>query len=186
MKSILTSQSNNILVLSTSGLSIRQIASKTGLGKSTIARVINQNTPNKENIKMGRPSKLTLHDKRALVHRIISGKASNAVQATKVINSIIPTTVSTQTVRNTLKEAKLKAVVKKKKPLLSPVHRKKWLAFALKHQHWTKRTGRGLFGQMSPKSIGWGQMVKFMCGKRHEIHLEKMKWKVLSSLEEVI
>jgi IS30 family transposase len=137
MKSILTFQRDNILVLSTSGLSIRQIASKTGLGKSTIARVINQNTPNKENIKMGCSSKFTLYDKRALVHHIISGKASNAVQAIKFINSIIPTTVSTQTVRNTLKEAKLKAIVKKKKPLLSPVHRKKWLAFALKHQHWS-------------------------------------------------
>ena len=57
MKSISSSQRDNILFLSTSGLSIRQIASKTGLWKSTIARVINQNIPNKENVKMGRPSK---------------------------------------------------------------------------------------------------------------------------------
>jgi len=40
-------------------------------------------------------------------------------------------------VRNTLKEASLKAVVKKKKPLLSATHRKRRLAFALKYQHWT-------------------------------------------------
>jgi hypothetical protein len=40
-------------------------------------------------------------------------------------------------VRNTLKAANLKAVTKKKKPLLSPTHRKKRLAFTLKHQHWT-------------------------------------------------
>jgi hypothetical protein len=59
------------------------------------------------------------------------------LQVTKFINSIIPSTASTQTVRNTLKAANLKAVTKKKKPLLSPVHRKKRLAFALKHQHWT-------------------------------------------------
>ena len=39
--------------------------------------------------------------------------------------------------RNTLKEASLKAVVKKKKPLLSVSHRKKRLVFALKYQHWT-------------------------------------------------
>ena len=87
--------------------------------------VIKKAIPDKENIKLGCPSKLTPHDKRSLVHHILSGQAANATQATKFINSIIPTTVSTQTVRNTLKEAKLKAVVKKKKPLLSPVHRKK-------------------------------------------------------------
>ena len=49
MKSISSSQRDNILVLSISGLSIRQITSKTCLGKS---RVINQNIPNKENAKL--------------------------------------------------------------------------------------------------------------------------------------
>jgi hypothetical protein len=76
-------------------------------------------------------------EQRAIVHQILSGKASNAVQATKFINSIISTPVSTQTIRNTLKAANLKAVTKKKKPLLSVAHRKRRLAFALKHQHWT-------------------------------------------------
>ena len=137
MKSISSTQKDNILVLSSSGQSIYQIASKTDLGKSTVARVINKHIPNKENVKMGHPSKLTSYDKRAIIHHVLSGKASNAVQATKFINSIIPTTVCTQTVRNTLKTANLKAVTKKKKLLLSPAHRKKRLAFALKHQHWT-------------------------------------------------
>src|SRR6267154_5582202 len=93
MKSISSTQKDNILVLSSSGQSIYQIASKTGLGKSTVARVINKHIPNKENVKMGRPSKLTPYDKRAIIHHVLSGKASNAVQATKFINSIISTTV---------------------------------------------------------------------------------------------
>ena len=38
--------------------------------------------------------------------------------------------------RNTLKEASLKAVIGEKKPLLSVSHRKRRLAFALKYQHW--------------------------------------------------
>src|SRR5882757_4705294 len=137
MKSISSAQKDNILVLCSSGQSICQIASKTGLGKSTIARVIKKHISNKENVKMGHPSKLTPHDKRSIVHHVLSRKASNAVQATKFLNLIIPNTVSAQTVRNTLKAANLKAVTKKKKPLLKPAHRKKRLAFALKHQHWT-------------------------------------------------
>ena len=57
-------------------------------------------------------------NKQAIVQQIITGKAKNAVQATKFINSIVNSPVFSQTVRNTLKEASLKAVVKKKKPLL--------------------------------------------------------------------
>ena len=81
--------------------------------------------------------KLSPTNKHAIVQRILTRKASNAVQAIHFINTIISTPVSSQTVRNTLKEASLKAVVKIKKPLLFVFHRKRRLAFALKYQHWT-------------------------------------------------
>ena len=77
--------------------------------------------------------KLTPINKRAVVQQIITGKAKNAVHATQYINTII----NAPAVRNTLKEANLKAVVKKKKPLLSSGHKKKRLAFALKYQYRT-------------------------------------------------
>ena len=76
-------------------------------------------------------------NKWAIVQQIITGKAKNAIQAIKFINSIVNSSVSSQTVRNTLKEASLKAVVKKKKPPSQVNHRKRRLAFALKYQHWT-------------------------------------------------
>jgi lambda repressor-like predicted transcriptional regulator len=136
MKSISPTQKDNILVLSSSGLSTRNIASKTGLSKATIARVIKKSTPNKENINVSCPSKLTPYDKWAIIHYFLTGETSNTIQTTLIIISIIPSTVSTQTVRNTLKAANLKAVTKKKKPLLSPTHGKKRLTFTLKHQHW--------------------------------------------------
>ena len=50
----------------------------------------------------------------AIVQQIITGKAKIAVHATQYINTIIDALVCPQTVRNTLKEANLKAVVKKK------------------------------------------------------------------------
>jgi hypothetical protein len=55
----------------------------------------------------------------------------------KHINTVISSPVTTQTVRNVLKKHSYKAVVKKKKPLLSAVHKRRRLAFALKHQNWT-------------------------------------------------
>ena len=137
MKPITTSQRTNIISLSSSGLSIRKIASQLGLGKSTVAQVLQDIQLEAPRLSGGHPSKLSSTNKRAIVQKIITGKAKNAVQATQFINSIISTPVCSQTVRNTLKEASLKAVVKKKKPLLSKGHQKRRLAFALKYQHWT-------------------------------------------------
>jgi len=45
--------------------------------------------------------------------------------------------VSSQTIRRVLKKHSFKAVVKKKKPLLSARHRKARLAFAQKYRKWT-------------------------------------------------
>ena len=137
MKHLSAAQRDNIISLASLDLSCQKIASQTGLGKSTVARVLQKIHPEKENHLGGCPSKLSPINKRAIVQQVLTRRANNAVQATHFINSIIPTPICSQTVRNTLKEASLKAVVKKKKPLLSAIHRKRRLAFALKHQHWT-------------------------------------------------
>ena len=68
----------------------------------------------KENPRAGQSSKLSLHDKQAIIQQITSGKLDNAVQATHFINNIIPHSISAQTVCNTLKEHNFRAVVKKK------------------------------------------------------------------------
>jgi len=72
-----------------------------------------------------------------VVRLISSGKASTAVDVTKTLSSIINQPLSAQTVSNSLKKAGMKAVVRKKKPLLSHRHRKERMDFALEHQHWT-------------------------------------------------
>jgi hypothetical protein len=137
MKSIPTPIRANILVLSESGLSARQIASKTGLGESTVARVINETLSEKENVKLGHPSKLSSLDRRRIVSSITTGKADNAVQATHLINPALTSPISAQTICNILNATSLKAVVKKKKPLLSIKHRQRRLNFALKYKNWT-------------------------------------------------
>ena len=59
------------------------------------------------------------------------------MDVTKVLRSVTNQSLSAQTVRNSLKVAGMKAVVKKKKPFLSQKHRKARMDFALAHQHWT-------------------------------------------------
>ncbi|KAG1730651.1 uncharacterized protein EDB91DRAFT_1252511 [Suillus paluster] len=65
----------------------------------------------------------TSANKGAIIQHITTGKANNALQATHYTNSTITTTVSSQTVRNVLKAAHLKAAEK--------------TTFGLAHQNWT-------------------------------------------------
>src|SRR5713101_5962389 len=134
---ISSAQKENILSLASHGHSTCSIAKKTGLGKSTVIRTLHNILPNHQMPSSGCPSKLSSRAQHAILSQITMGKVSNAVQATKHINTIIPHPASSQTVRNVLKKQSFKAVTKKKKPLLSAMHRKKCLAFALKYKEWT-------------------------------------------------
>ena len=74
---------------------------------------------------------------RRIVSSITTGKADNAVQATHLINPVLASPISAQTAWNVLKAASLKAMMKKKKPLLSIKYRKRTLDFAFKCKDWT-------------------------------------------------
>jgi transposase len=137
MHATTSAQKENILSLASNGLSTCHIASKLGIGRSTISRVLQELQPCRQVSSGGHPSKLSPTDKRSVLTQITTGKAANAVQVTRHINTIISHPVCPQTVRNVLKQHSFKAVTKKKKPLLTAVHRKKRLAFALKHREWT-------------------------------------------------
>jgi transposase len=119
------------------GYSLRQVQSKTGLGKSTIGRIKKEMDWDKENSKGGRPSKLSPRDKQSIIRQITTGKLDNAVQAANFINNIIPNPVTPQTVRNVLKENNFRSVIKKKCPLLKKQHRIRCLKFAQYHENWT-------------------------------------------------
>jgi transposase len=137
MKAISPLKREQAISLLQNGLSNRNVASITGVSKSTISRIAQEMDIDKENLKGGCPSKLSPTDQRRIIHSITSGKLDNAVQATHFINSINESHVSSKTVRRTLKQHGLKAVVKAKRPLLKAQHRKARLSFALKYQNWT-------------------------------------------------
>jgi transposase len=135
----------NILSLALNNYSTHDIAAKTGVSQPTVSRILKNLHPNRQHPPSGCPSKLSSTNTHSIITQITTGKATNAVQATHHINSIISNHVCTQTVRNVLKQHSFKAVTKKKKPLLSAVHRKKHLAFALKYQNWTVEDWKRVF-----------------------------------------
>src|SRR6266699_1761504 len=137
MHPISSSQKENILSLASNGHSTRQIATRLGVSQSTVSRILRNLLPKRLKPLSDCPSKLSATSQHAIITQITTGRAVDAVQATHHINSIIPSPVSSQTVRRVLKNHSFKAVTKKKKPLLAVRNKKKCLAFALKHQEWT-------------------------------------------------
>ena len=134
---ISTAHKGNIISLASHGHSTCYIiASHTGISQPTVSRVLKDILSNLQIPHFGCPPKLSATATCSILSQITTGKAANAVQVTRHINTIIPNPFSTQTVRNALKKHSFKAVTKKKKPLLTTVHRKKQLASALKHKEW--------------------------------------------------
>ena len=119
MKSITSAQQDQIISLLTSGHSTRAVAFLTGVRKSKVANLAKEMLPNKENLQGGHLSKLSPTNRQAIIIQIQTGKAENAVQVSKNMNTILPHSISAQTVRNVLKKDDFIAVVKKKKPFSS-------------------------------------------------------------------
>lgn len=132
-----TLRSNIVTLLLDSTLTYGQIATKLGCTKAIVGKVARKEVPNRENHCGGRPKKLTAADEHRIVSQINTGRAQNAVEVTKNINGILVEPVCPQTIHNTLKKHNMKAYVKKKKPFLSPQHRKAHLLFAEKYKNWT-------------------------------------------------
>ena len=83
------------------------------------------------------PPKLSETDTHYAQYLITSRKAENATQITQILQQVINRSLTSQTTRNHLKRAGLKAVVEAKRPLLTKRHRKERLDFALAYQDWT-------------------------------------------------
>lgn len=137
MLKLTTSQTLNVLTLLDSGISGVQISHQTGLSTATISRLCSQHRPDLPRSSGGRPSKLTPANISYAARLICTGRVENAVEATKSLSDITNSTISSQTLRRQLRKRGLKAVVKKKRPLLKPHHKKARREFAERHKEWT-------------------------------------------------
>ena len=137
MQPLSAAQRNHILSLLEAGQSAHQISDSTGIHTSTISRLCRKHHPYLPKSSGGRPPKLSSSNICHGICLISSGKAENAVQVTKALKEIINQPLSAQTTWHYLKETGMKAVVKRKRPLLTKHHRKERLDFAISHQDWT-------------------------------------------------
>jgi transposase len=137
MRKLSSSRIHYILSLLDSGMSGREISRQTRLSPSTLSRIRSEHRPHLPKSSGGRPTKLTSANIDYARRIIRMKKVENATQATKVLQNIINTPLSSQTLRRHFKKRGMKAVVKRKKPLLKPRHRKARLEFAERHAEWT-------------------------------------------------
>ena len=126
-----------IVDLAGEGLSLREMARRCGVSESFVRKTLRKHGVTKPHAKPGRPVKLSAQNRRLCTRLITSGQQSHAVGVAKSLHETLGITVSPQTVRNAFKEAGFGAVVKQKRPKLSPKNVKDRLDFALRHKDWT-------------------------------------------------
>jgi transposase len=136
MRAISKQIQRNIHSLLQKGISTRQVAKRCNVSQSTVQRLQSHNPINVNKPPQGRPKKLSAQDEHACIRAITSGQLETAAAVTQQLCET-GVTVSSHTVRRTLKKAGLKATEKIRKPKLSPKNIKAQLDFAQQHRHWT-------------------------------------------------
>lgn len=137
MKSLAPELITHILFLLQAGHSAHNISTLTGIHSATVSKLCSKHLPNLPKSSGGRPSKVTPTDIRHATCLISSGKADTAVDVVKTLQDVKNISISSQTMCRHLRKSGLKAVVKKKRPLLKPATRRDRLHWAIEHKDWT-------------------------------------------------
>src|SRR5438105_4192268 len=137
MKKISITQREYIVSLLKQKKSVRNVASLTGVSHMTVSQIRAKYLPKQSSLSNGRPRTLTARQERYISRLAASGKIVTAADIKRHLENDVSTVVSTSTVQRTLRRCGLKSRVRRKKPLLRPMHRSKRLDFAKKYKNWT-------------------------------------------------
>ena len=119
MRPLSVEKLNIVISRLNSGQTTCQISSSTGFSIGTISNIHSEHFSDIPKSPGGYPVKPSLANVCHVVNFITSGKAETAVQVSKALQHIMNQPVTPQTVCRHLRQTGMKAVVKKKKPLLS-------------------------------------------------------------------
>jgi len=140
-KDISNEKAAQVKILIQEQLSLRQIASRCNISKSSVQRIKAEVTKcglykSKRSGRCGRKSLTTAQDERMMVRNIRSDPLTTA---TDVRNELAArgTTISVRTVQKKLNKLGCRSVKTRKVPKLTPRMKKQRLHFAQLHRHWT-------------------------------------------------
>ena len=126
-----------IVHLKATGLSDEQIGAIFNIHRSTVYRIHHRHAKINDfyyvKPKPGRPRKFTTHDTRIAARMLASTEAHDVAD----LQRLRFPHVTAETIRRRLADCGLKSYICRKKPFLSPEKKKKRLAWAEAHKHWT-------------------------------------------------
>jgi transposase len=154
---------NHMISLLRHGNSIRNIAAQTGASKSLVAKVRKEHTSTLSFKRDGRPRTLTARQKRQIARLASSGKFLTAVDIKKHLQSSELASISPNTVRRSLRRSGLRARIRRRAPLLRPIHRQKRLDFCNKYKNWTTEDWRRVIWSDETKINLFGSSVRSYC-----------------------
>ena len=172
MKKLSPSLHQDAVSLLHQGLSVRAIAARLGIGRSTVSEIGQKTFPEGKVATRGRPSSLTPQLKRLIVRQITTGEQDTASGVQRNMLTDHNIRVSAQTIRNVLKDEGLKSAVKKKKPLLKRTHIRQRLEFARKYQHWTVEDWKRVVWSDETKINRFGSDGRKWCWKKRDSRLQ--------------
>lgn len=159
------------------GYSFRDIAKKMGEGVSAsgVLKVCRryEDRGTVENMSgKGRKKKTSSKLDRSMVRMAISNRRMTAVDIGKSLAKFNNLTLSPWTIRRRLRAAGLNARRPQKKPLLNVEQRRKRLAWAKDHQHWTTDDWKQIIWSDETKiSLFGSDGVKYIRRRKHEANL---------------
>ena len=140
VKELLVEERSRIVVLSEEGYSIREIAKKTGISKSSVGYTLKKfkSTGSYSSQKRsGRPRKTTVGEDRFLQTLSKRNRRKTGPELAAEINRSRDTPISVTTVKRRLRQVGLRGCIAVRKPLLRKQNKKKRLEWAKSHQNWT-------------------------------------------------
>jgi len=119
------------------GLSTRAIARKLSVSQSTVSRLAKTVERDSSAPKAGRPGRISLTTRRAMVRNITTGVLENAVEVQRYLREELNVEITAARVRQILRQEDMSSQHQIKKPKLTAEHRRKRMEFVRRYEHWT-------------------------------------------------
>jgi len=154
------------IILLKEGMSVRVVAQRFSISKSTVARWRAKEEKDIPRSVGGRPRKLTLRDSRIIARHAIIGQIPTATALQKHLEQRYGLSAHRTTVARSLKRSGLGSFAKRKKALLSAKHRNARLKFAREHLKWTEANWSRVFFSDETKINLWNSDGRQYCWKK--------------------
>lgn len=176
MRKTSTSKINNVVQCLTNGMSVRETSTRTGVGKSTVAKIGKEKLPDRNIQLKGRNMKVTKSTVDFMVYQVTKGKVQSATVLSRLLLNDLGISLSTRSIRRYLQSRGIVPFKKPNKPKISPVNRKLRLAFGKSRVDWTDIDWKNVIWSDETKINRFGSDGVSWCYKRSDegIRLEQV------------